>query len=375
MLDQALLTDSAGRPMVQAGQSSSQDWDEVQDFCRRVYMPYQVRPLGRLLRPDATMRSAKVGRITFTRFSYGVPIHLSDFDPGAGNILVLNTLRGALRHHCETGSPADTGPGESFVVDCSRAEYWLDGDADHMQLNLTIPHDVMAETAHRWFGFVPDDRLWTKRLAFGGRDSRWRALLSYVVQSIRADGSLEGDHGTGGAMGRRLEELICVDLLQIWAAGAGVSLKDGARAAAPRYVRDAEALMERRAQDPPTIGEVAAAVGVSARTLSAGFQRFRGVSPSAFLGERRLEGLRQALGRARPGDTVTSIASDWGYLNFGALAQTYRRRYGEPPSQTLHRALGGTPLPISDSPRRSRIAEPARFVAACSPSINSGRTT
>lgn len=335
MLDQALLYDSTGRPIFASGRTSSQDWDEVQEFCRRVYMPYRVRPLGSLLKPDATMRSVKVGRITLTRFSYGVAIHLNDFDPGAGNILVLNTLRGALRHHAETGRPAHTGPGESFVVDCSRTEYWLDGDSEHMQINLTIPHAVMAETAHRWFGFVPDDKLWTKRLAFGGGDGRWRALLHYVAQSVQADGALVGD----GAIGRRLEEMICVDLLQIWAAGAGVSLKDGARAAAPRYVRDAEALMESRAQDPPTIGEVAEAVGVSARTLSAGFQRFRGVSPSAFLGERRLEGLRRALSQAKPGETVTSIASAWGYMNFGALAQAYRRRYGEPPSQTLGRAL------------------------------------
>lgn len=334
MLDQALILDATGRPIAQPGSTRSRDWDEVQEFCRRVYMPYRVRPLGRLLRPDATMRQARVGRITLTRFSYGVPIHLDDFDPAAGNILVLNTLRGSLRHKLGPGTDAATGPGDSFVVDCSRTDYWLDGDAAHMQLNLTIPHAAMAEVAHRWFGFVPDDRLWTRRLAFGGAGSRWQALLAYVVQSIQANGEVAGH----GPMARHLEETICLDLLQIWAEGAGLSLHDGARSAAPHYVREAERLLAQSAQDPPTIGEVARRVNVSARTLSEGFQRFRGISPRDFLRDRRLDGLHKALSQAAPGETVTSIAADWGYVNLGAMAAAYRRRFAEPPAQTLARA-------------------------------------
>lgn len=331
MLEQALLRDVSGHPITQDGPTASRDWDEVQEFCRRVYMPYRVRPLGPTLKPAATMHMAKVGRITVTRFSYGVPIHLDQFAPEAGNILVLNTLQGALRHKQDSRAEAVTGAGESFVVDCSRTDYWLDGDDRHMQLNLTIPHDAMAEIALRWFGFVPDDRLWTRRLAFGGNGSRWQALLAYMVQSIEASGHVRG----APMMARHLEELICMDLLQIWADGAGVSLKDGSRSAAPRHVREAEEIMAREARNPPAIGEIAQQVGVSARTLSEGFRRFRGMAPRDFLRMRRLEGLRSALSSARPGETVTSIASDWGYVNYGVLARTYRQRFGELPSRTL----------------------------------------
>lgn len=159
IFQRALVSDAAGRSIAQSGKTASRDWDEVQDFCSRVYMPYRVRPLGHNLDPDAVMRQARVGGIIVTRFAYGVPIHLDAFDPAAGNILVLNTLDGALRHKLDARSDAVTGPGDSFVVDCSRTDYWLDGDKDHLQLNLTIPHDLIAGVAHRWFGFVPDDRL------------------------------------------------------------------------------------------------------------------------------------------------------------------------------------------------------------------------
>lgn len=334
MLEQVLITDAAGRPIRQDGRTRSRDWDEVQDFCRKVYMPYRVRPLGKLLKPDATMLRAQVGRIIVTRFSYGVPIRLTEFDPAAGNILVLNTLRGGLRHLADPGRDAATGPGDSFVVDCSRTDYWLEGDGAHLQLNLTIPHDAMAEIAHRWYGFVPDDRLWTRRLAFGGAGSAWQALLDYLGRSIEAASARVAN----GVMARHLEEMVCLELLQIWAEGAGVPLRDGARAAAPGYVRAVEEIFAAEAQNPPTICEAARRAGVSARTLSEGFRRFRGVSPRDVLRDRRLDGLRAALERAGPGETVTSVAADWGYVNLGAMAAAYRRRFGEAPSRTLGRA-------------------------------------
>ncbi|MGB0659171.1 MAG: AraC family transcriptional regulator [Mangrovicoccus sp.] len=335
MLEEALLRGGFQAVGQDAGPAHSRDWDEVQDFCRRVYMPYRVRPLMRDARPDATMISAQAGRVMMTRFSYGTGIHLDRFDPAAGNILVLNTLRGALSH--QTGAaPATTGAGESFVVDCSRAEYWLDGDADHMQLNLTIPHQAMEEVAERWFGFVPDDRLWTTRTKIGGPGSAWQALLDYAARSLAAIDPKQ----THSAILRHLEETLCLELLRNWAHAAKIRLEDGARSAAPRYVRQAEEIFEAEARDAPVIGDVAQRVGVSARTLSGGFRKFRGLSPRDFLAARRLEGFRQDLRTAPEDQTVTAIAADWGFGNFGALAGRYRDRFGELPSQTRARAKG-----------------------------------
>lgn len=314
---------------------SSSDWDEVNDFCRRVYMPYRVSTRGRMLRPAAKLQVDEIGQIKVTRFAYGVPVHLDRFDPEAGNILVLTTLRGALRHKETETAHTETAGGTSFVVDCSRTDYWLDADPDHLQLNLTIPHQALAETAHRWLGFIPDDRLWMRRVRFGGSGSRWHALQAYMLQGLRS-----GHMMPGAPLTRHLEEMLSLDLLHNWAEGAGLSLKDGARAAAPHYVREAEALMEAEAQDAPTIGEVARRVGVSARTLSEGFRQFRGITPRDFLNDRRLDGLHAALLAAGPGASVTTLASAWGYVNLGAMAGRYRARFGEPPSATLARATG-----------------------------------
>ena len=333
MLEEALVLDARGNPIRRDRPIHSDDWDEVQEFCRKVYMPYRVRPLERHSKPDSTMISAQAGQVTMTRFSYGTGIYLDQFDPDAGKILVLNTLRGALNHQCDQG-PAMTEAGESFVVDCSRTDYWLEGDPDHMQLNLTIPHDVVAATAKKWFGFVPDDTLWTRRAKFGGPGSRWLSLLDYASRTVSADIPLSAE----GPLGRHLEEMLCLELLMNWAKCAGIPLRDGARSAAPRYVRQAEEILSAEAREAPLIGDVAVRVGVSARTLSEGFRRFRGLSPRDFLAARRLEGLRADLRAAPPDRTVTEIANDWGYVNLGALAGVYRNRFGELPSHTREMA-------------------------------------
>lgn len=335
MLQDALILDPIGMPVRHDARTRSRDWDEVQAFCNSVYMPFNVQPLDRLSKPDATMISAAAGQVTMTRFAYGTGVFLNKFDPEAGNILVLNTLRGALDHQADKGS-AGTRAGESFVVDCSRTDYWLKADPDHMQLNLTIPHQTLADTAERWFGYVPDDSLWTRRVKIGGASSAWPSLLDYAARALTRDGSVHAD----AALARHIEEMLCVELLRQWAAAAGLSLERGARAAAPGYVRAAEQIFEAEARDAPTIGQVARRVGVSARTLSGGFQKFRGMSPRAFLSARRLEGFRADLENAPADQTVSQIAADWGFSNFGALAGRYRDRYGELPSHTRARSLG-----------------------------------
>ena len=275
MLEHALIRDAGGQPIRHGSRTHSHDWDEVQEFCRTVYMPYRLRPLDRLSRPDATMISARAGRVTLTRFSYGTGVYLDEFDPEAGNILVLNTLHGALDHKAQGGS-VSTGAGESYVVDCSRTDYWLEGDPDHMQLNLTIPHQLMAQTAERWFGFVPDDALWTRRAKFGGPGSAWLSLLDYAARALTRSGEVVQE----AALTRHIEEVICVELLQQWAGAAGVSLKGGGRSA-PRITCAApkRSWRPRPARPPPSARWPGASASRRGR-FPAGFSGFA-VSPRA----------------------------------------------------------------------------------------------
>jgi AraC-like DNA-binding protein len=87
------------------------------------------------------------------------------------------------------------------------------------------------------------------------------------------------------------------------------------------------------------MGIIAQQVGVSVRSIQLGFKDELGLTPMAYLRERRLERVREELTDAVAGDgvTVTEVAERWGFNHLGSFAALYRQRWGESPSHTLHR--------------------------------------
>jgi len=85
--------------------------------------------------------------------------------------------------------------------------------------------------------------------------------------------------------------------------------------------------------------ELAAAVGVSQRTLEHGFRELLGVTPAAYLRRHRMNGAQHDLARADPGSaTVTEIALDWGFSHVSRFSADYRALFDELPSETLHKS-------------------------------------
>jgi AraC-like DNA-binding protein len=333
LLRNALVLDADGCATDRHRLVETRDFDEIRVWSDQVYMPYQVRPLDKALKPDSRLDAAEVGCLILSRFSYGIPVHLSEFSSGPGMGMVLTTIRGAARHWVDVDSPADTGIGDTFLVDTARTDYWADFDPDHLQLNVTFPHNFLENLYERWTGRPPEDSMWMRKIRFGGLQSSWMALLEYVCRCVAENPA----QVSGGVLGRHLEELVGMHLLMQWTQQCGIDVNDTRRTLAPRYVKQAEQYLRDHAREAPTLSRIAAAVGVSVRALTGAFRDFRGTTPMAFLREQRLQGVRADLLAAPPGVTVTTVAQLWGYCNMGLFAGAYRRRFGELPSQTLRR--------------------------------------
>jgi AraC family ethanolamine operon transcriptional activator len=85
-----------------------------------------------------------------------------------------------------------------------------------------------------------------------------------------------------------------------------------------------------------SVEQLAAAAGVSERTLRDAFQHYFGLAPLRYLNRRTLHQVRSALKAADPSAaTVTSIATKFGVWELGRFARDYRVLFGELPSQTL----------------------------------------
>jgi transcriptional regulator GlxA family with amidase domain len=92
---------------------------------------------------------------------------------------------------------------------------------------------------------------------------------------------------------------------------------------------------------PITISDVVDVVGCSRRALFSAFRKYRGYTPMRFLTESRLRSAHMALRSPTAEDTVTSIAVACGFSHLGRFASIYVQRFGESPSETLRKAIGG----------------------------------
>jgi AraC-like DNA-binding protein len=104
-----------------------------------------------------------------------------------------------------------------------------------------------------------------------------------------------------------------------------------------RHVARLEEFIEAHLRDAITIGDMAAAAGVSARTLRDSCQSRRGQTPGMRLRNMRLHAAHRRLQNPEPGDTVASIAREFLFTNAGRFAEYYQKEFqGETPAETLH---------------------------------------
>jgi AraC-like DNA-binding protein len=90
-------------------------------------------------------------------------------------------------------------------------------------------------------------------------------------------------------------------------------------------------------RQPITLDQLQAAAGVSARTLQEACLAYWGQTPLELVAARRLEAVRSILAGGAV-STVTDAAVGSGFSHLGRFSVTYRRAFGESPSETLARA-------------------------------------
>jgi len=95
-------------------------------------------------------------------------------------------------------------------------------------------------------------------------------------------------------------------------------------------------IVEESPDQPFYIPELCKAIGVADRTLRIVCQEQLGMSPKRYLLLRRMHLARRALRDSGPtATTVTEIAAQYGFWQFGRFAGEYKSLFGELPSTTL----------------------------------------
>lgn len=117
---------------------------------------------------------------------------------------------------------------------------------------------------------------------------------------------------------------------------------------AQRALEAARAELARDAAAVPRLSDLAAAAGVSLRTLQRRFAKVLGRSPHSVVKDLRLAAARQTL-RTGEASSVLDVALRHGFEHPGRFAIAYARAFGEPPSATLRAACRGRPTATTTS--------------------------
>jgi AraC-like DNA-binding protein len=143
--------------------------------------------------------------------------------------------------------------------------------------------------------------------------------------------------GLNGPLRRLMMEGAVVHLLALQASAVGRAAKNARQAPlSPRERKQVRAARERLLHDmrrPPSLGELADAVGLSEKRLNAGFRQEFGGTVFEVLRNERLEHARLAF---RQGEaSLKEVAFRVGYNHTTNFINAFRARFGEPPGRFL----------------------------------------
>lgn len=178
-----------------------------------------------------------------------------------------------------------------------------------------------------------DDRLplnrWDARPVNAASARQWQRTYRYLADSFLAD-----DEGPGALAEAELRRHAMHATLMAFSAPFVESTERSVQTrAAPATVRRALSYIDRHAQDPITIDDVARAAGISSRGLQYAFRRALDTTPVESLRRARLAGAHRDLLDPQAG-TIGEIARRWGFENPSRFAAHYRAAHGVNPSQT-----------------------------------------
>lgn len=127
-----------------------------------------------------------------------------------------------------------------------------------------------------------------------------------------------------------------VDRISAWA-DHGHS-RSGAANHARRLMNEIIAACDRLEADEITVGHLSRLLDRDRAVLRAACLETTGIRLDDVLKGRRLSEVHRRLRRSDPKSTrVSDVAMDFGYLHWGRFAETYRKMFGECPSDTLKR--------------------------------------
>jgi AraC-like DNA-binding protein len=160
--------------------------------------------------------------------------------------------------------------------------------------------------------------------------ARWRTAVGGAVRALQTE-------GPSSLLWHEAQRDVARALLQLYPLHA-IALPTGHSERSTARLRAAVDYIHAHAHQPLTVGDIAAAAGLSIRGLQEAFQRIFDQSPLTYVREVRLTRVHHELLALNPGTgRISDVARSWGFGHMGRFSGAYVQRFGEYPRQTLRR--------------------------------------
>lgn len=159
----------------------------------------------------------------------------------------------------------------------------------------------------------------------------WAGRVRALVAATEAG---RGVAGGADPFRRLLEEELLTRFVALQPGNATHFLDGTSGTPHPRHVKRALAFIRDHLDGPISLADLAAAAGVSGRSLQLGFQAAFGKSPLEVARAERLKQVHFALLSRADDMSIADLASSWGFGHLGRFSALYRKRFGCLPSET-----------------------------------------
>lgn len=312
---------------------TSHDLDEARHQISNIFKPHELNVLGRRQSLDAKVGWTDFGDTTFIYLHHGADVNIypEKLDTffllqvpinGTGQVRVDNAVIDISRDVAYLMSPTFDVEMKFFKncehiilkVGRERLESFLE---QQLQRNLNVPLE-----------FSP-------RLALTENNNRELVnLITHIATQLNQNSS-SFHHPM---VRRQAESLLLSTMLVGLEHNYHAELTAEAQAPKPYYIKKAQAYIHANIDSPLTPEDVAREACISLRSIYAGFQSYLNTTPMAYIKHAKLTRVHEELKRLEPSQTsVSEIAMNYGFSHFGNFAASYRKTFGELPSETLRK--------------------------------------
>jgi AraC-like DNA-binding protein len=311
---------------------TSHDAEEVRHQVSRIFCDHDLKVVGRSQSLNTEIHFRQGKRVSYGRMLYGATV---DIEPGKLDDFYLIQIPVAGQEAIQYNRRAILSNIRVATIISPDLEFRMRHERNAEKLFIRVERSALEQQCTQYYGHLAHGALHFNpaiHLQHPAMQSLKRLLDWQLYEAS------EGDLFNQPLIAARFEEILMVSLLGSLEHNQPVRFN--ADPVAPGFVKRAEDYIRNCAHQPLTAGDIADHVGVSIRSLFAGFRKYRNTSPMRYLKQTRLEHVRQELLNPTMDTTVTQMALRWGFTHLGQFSSGYQQRFGERPSETLKRSAG-----------------------------------